>query len=237
MFAYEQPSLDHRDLVFAKIDTEAEQQFAESARITCIPTLMAFRDGVLVFHQPRCATDRWPRAAHRRRGRPGHGRHPRWPANRTAPPPPEPTDRHPLSTTEKETAMGYALTTTVDKGFEDTLQAIRAALSEQGFGILTEIDLKVTLKAKIDADIDPQVILGACRPLLAHAAIQGEPSIGVLLPCNVVVRALAEYRTAVEAMDPAIMVQLTGNDALTGVADEASTRLRAALTSLGAAAV
>ena len=133
--------------------------------------------------------------------------------------------------------MGYALTTIVDKGFEDTLQATRAALSEQGFGILTEINLKATLKAKIDADIAPQVILGACRPTLAHAAIQAEPSIGLLLPCTVVVRALAEHRTAVEAMDPAIMVQLTGNDALTGVADEASTRLRAALTSLGAAAV
>ena len=133
--------------------------------------------------------------------------------------------------------MGYALTTIVDKGFEDTLQATRAALSEQGFGILTEINLKATLKAKIDADIAPQVILGACRPTLAHAAIQAEPSIGLLLPCTVVVRALAEHRTAVEAMDPAIMVQLTGNDALSGVADEASTRLRAALTSLGAAAV
>jgi len=133
--------------------------------------------------------------------------------------------------------MGYALTTIVDKSFQDTLQATRAALSEQGFGILTEIDLKATLKSKIDADIAPQVILGACRPTLAHAAIQAEPSIGLLLPCNVVVRALAEHRTAVEAMDPAIMVQLTGNDALTGVADEASTRLRAALTSLGAAAV
>ena len=133
--------------------------------------------------------------------------------------------------------MGYALTTIVDKSFEDTLQATRAALSEQGFGILTEIDLKATLKSKIDADIAPQVILGACRPTLAHAALQAEHSIGLLLPCNVVVRALAEHRTAVEAMDPAIMVQLTGNDALSGVADEASTRLRAALTSLGAAAV
>jgi len=131
--------------------------------------------------------------------------------------------------------MGYALSTTVEKGFEATLEATRAALSEQGFGILTEIDLKATLKAKIDADIDPQVILGACRPPLAHAAVQAEPSIGLLLPCNVVVRVIAANRTTVEAMDPAIMVQLTGNDALTAVADEASIRLSAALDSLGAA--
>ena len=133
--------------------------------------------------------------------------------------------------------MGYALSATVHQSFAATLEATRSALADQGFGVLSEIDLAATLKAKIGADIPAQVILGACRPPLAYAAVQAEPSIGLLLPCNVVVRALAEHRTAVEAMDPAIMVQLTGNDALTGVADEASTRLRAALTSLGAAAV
>lgn len=128
--------------------------------------------------------------------------------------------------------MGYALTTIVDRGFDDTLEAVRVALSGQGFGVLTEIDMKATLKAKIDADIAPQVILGACRPPLAYAAVQAEPSIGVLLPCNVVVRALDDSQTLVEAMDPAVMVELTGNDALADVAAEARTRLSAALAGL-----
>jgi uncharacterized protein (DUF302 family) len=128
--------------------------------------------------------------------------------------------------------MSYALSTTVIQPFAETLEAVRAALSEQGFGVLTEIDLAATLKAKIDADIPPQVILGACRPPLAHAAVLAEPSIGLLLPCNVVVRALDEDRTTVEAMDPAVMVTLTGNEELAGIADEAKQRLAAALDAL-----
>lgn len=76
------------------------------------------------------------------------------------------------------------------------------------------------------------IILGACRPPLAHAALQAEPSVGVLLPCNVVVRTLDERHTVVEAMDPSTMVDLTANDALADVAAEAGTRLSAALTSL-----
>lgn len=130
--------------------------------------------------------------------------------------------------------MGYALSTTVDRSFEEVLDATRAALAEQGFGVLTEIDLKSTLKAKLDVDVEPQVILGACRPPLAHAAMQAEPSIGLLLPCNVVVRSLGETRTLVEAVDPQILVQLTANDALADVAAEARTRLDAALADLGA---
>jgi uncharacterized protein (DUF302 family) len=129
--------------------------------------------------------------------------------------------------------MGYALTATLDRGFHDTVQATRAALAEQGFGVLTEIDLQATMKAKLDADIPPQVILGACRPPLAHAAIQAEPSIALLLPCNVVVRSLGESRTLVEAMDPDVMVTLTGNHNLAGIAAEARIRLVTALDSLG----
>ncbi len=129
-------------------------------------------------------------------------------------------------------APTYALTATVDRPYEQTVTATRAALAEQGFGVLTEIDLAATLKAKIDADIAPQVILGACRPSLAYAAVEAEPSIGLLLPCNVVVRALDGTHTSVQAMDPAIMVTLTGNDALAEVAADARTRLTAALHSL-----
>ena len=128
--------------------------------------------------------------------------------------------------------MGYALSTTVERGFDETLVATREALGEQGFGVLTEIDLKATLKAKLDVDVAPQVILGACRPPLAHAALQAEPSVGLLLPCNVVVRSVDESTTLVEALDPQVMVGLTDNTALTDVADEAGRRLAAALNSL-----
>ena len=128
--------------------------------------------------------------------------------------------------------MGYALTTTVDGTFDRTLEATREALVRQGFGVLTEIDLRATLKSKLDVDVAPQVILGACRPPLAYAALQAEPSIGLLLPCNVVVRSVGENHTLVEAMDPSVMVDLTGNHDLVAVADDARTRLTAALDSL-----
>lgn len=130
--------------------------------------------------------------------------------------------------------MRYALSTTVDQPFDQTLEAARDALAERGFGVLTEIDLKATLKTKLDVDIAEQVILGACRPPLAHAAVLAEPSIGLLLPCNVVVRAVDEGRTLVEAMDPAVMVTVTGNENLTDVAADARNRLTAALDSLTA---
>ena len=128
--------------------------------------------------------------------------------------------------------MGYALSSTVNQPFGQTLEATRAALAEQGFGVLTEIDLAATLKTKLDVDIDPQVILGACRPPLAYAAVQAESSIGLLLPCNVVVRALGEDTTVVEAMDPKVMVTLTGNENLAGIAADARERLTAALAAL-----
>ena len=130
--------------------------------------------------------------------------------------------------------MSYAITTTVDQPYDTVVAQVRAALADQGFGVLTEIDVQATMKAKLDADIAPQVILGACRPPLALAALQAEPSIGLLLPCNVVVRALDETTTAVEAVDPQMMVSMTDNTKLQGVADEATQRLRAALDSLTA---
>jgi uncharacterized protein (DUF302 family) len=128
--------------------------------------------------------------------------------------------------------VSYALTTTVPRSFADTLEATRASLTDQGFGVLTEIDIQATLKAKLDVDVPAQVILGACRPPLAYAALQVEPSVGLLLPCNVVVRYLDEGTTVVEALDPKIMVSLTHNDALSAVADEAGNRLAAALDTL-----
>ena len=129
--------------------------------------------------------------------------------------------------------MSYGITATVPMPFAEALAATREALGEQGFGVLTEIDLQATMKAKLDADIAPQVILGACRPPLAHAALQAEPSVGLLLPCNVVVRGVDEGTTVVEALDPHVMVELTGNPHLADVADEAGRRLTAALGALG----
>jgi uncharacterized protein (DUF302 family) len=128
--------------------------------------------------------------------------------------------------------VSYALTTTVRRPFAETLEAARASLADQGFGILTEIDIQATLKAKLDVEVPPQVILGACRPPLAHAALQVEPSIGLLLPCNIVVRTLDDDTTVVEALDPKVMVSLTQNDALASVANEAGQRLAAALDAL-----
>ena len=133
--------------------------------------------------------------------------------------------------------MTYALTTTVDRPYAVTVEQVRAALAGQGFGVLTEIDLQATMKAKLDVDIAPQVILGACRPPLAYAALRAEPSIGLLLPCNVVVRALDDTSTAVEAVAPQMMVAMTDNPELQAVSDDASTRLRHALASLGGSPV
>jgi uncharacterized protein (DUF302 family) len=129
----------------------------------------------------------------------------------------------------------FTLATVVAKPYADAVDAVRVALGEQGFGILTEIDLKATLKAKLDVDVAPQVILGACRPALAYAAMAADPSIAAVLPCNVVVRAMDEGTTVVEAFDPDAMTGLSDNDALRAVATDAKQRLTAALEALDAA--
>lgn len=126
----------------------------------------------------------------------------------------------------------YGKATLVAGSFEDTLTEVRAALAAEGFGVLTEIDVRATMKAKLGIDVPSQVILGACNPLLAHGALEIEPSIGLLLPCNVVVRDTADG-TLVEAIDPAILVGFTGNEGLEPVAREAGRGLAAALGALG----
>ena len=131
--------------------------------------------------------------------------------------------------------MSYALSVTVTGTYDETVGRVKTALAEQGLGVLTEIDIRATLQAKLGVDVPPQIILGACRPPLAHAALQAEPSIGLLLPCNVVVRALDDATSRVEAVHPQVMVSMTGNDALRPIADEAATRLQAALAALGSA--
>lgn len=129
----------------------------------------------------------------------------------------------------------YTLSTTVQRGYEETVQAVRESLAEAGFGVLTEIDLQAVLKAKLDVDVAPQIILGACRPQLAHQALQADPSIAALLPCNVVVRAADDTTTIVEAFDPDAMMSFagaSGSDVLGTVAADARQRLQTALTSL-----
>ena len=127
----------------------------------------------------------------------------------------------------------YTISTTLARPYGAAVEAVRAALGEQGFGILTEIDLKATLKAKLDVDVAPQLILGACRPALAHQALAIEPSIASVLPCNVVVRAVDDATTVVEALDPDAMMGLADNQALGTVAADARQRITAALASLG----
>ncbi|MFE7561687.1 DUF302 domain-containing protein [Kitasatospora sp. NPDC057500] len=127
--------------------------------------------------------------------------------------------------------MDYGIPVTLDLPFAETVERVRAALAGQGFGILTEIDVRATLRAKIGEEIEDYLILGACNPPLAHRALQADRHIGLLLPCNVVVRADGG-RTVVEAMDPQLMVRISGQPALEAVADEAAARLRAALAAL-----
>ncbi|MFJ9001880.1 DUF302 domain-containing protein [Streptomyces sp. NPDC102359] len=117
--------------------------------------------------------------------------------------------------------------------FDTATAAVRQALADQGFGILTEIDVQATLKAKLGHDMEDYLILGACNPPLAHQALEADRSIGLLLPCNVVVRRDGDH-TLVQALDPGAMVTLTGLDVLKPVADEATARLDAALSALSA---
>ena len=112
--------------------------------------------------------------------------------------------------------------------FADTVARVREALAEQGFGVLTEIDVRATMREKLDVDVPSQVILGACRPQLAHLAMDAAPSIAALLPCNVVVRE-DDDRVVVEAIDPDAMSVLEDRPEIAEVAAEARARLRAAL--------
>lgn len=132
--------------------------------------------------------------------------------------------------------MNIALATTMRTSFDDAVARTRDALAEQGFGVLTEIDVKATLKEKLGEDMEDYLILGACNPPLAHRAVNVDRQIGLLLPCNVVVRAdRTEPNTMiVEAMNPQVLVEVTDEPALGEVADDVGARLQAVIDSLGA---
>jgi uncharacterized protein (DUF302 family) len=130
--------------------------------------------------------------------------------------------------------MGFALSTVLHTSFDDALARTREALAEQGFGVLTEIDMQATLKAKLGEDMEQYVILGASNPPLAHRAVEIDRQIGLLLPCNVVVRADpgADGDVLVEAMDPQVLVDVTGEAEMRSIADDVAAMLRTAIDSL-----
>ncbi|MBS2965337.1 DUF302 domain-containing protein [Actinocrinis puniceicyclus] len=127
--------------------------------------------------------------------------------------------------------MDYGMSVRLDRPFGQAAEQVRAALKEQGFGVLTEIDVQATMREKLGEQMEPYLILGACNPPLAHRALGVDRRIGLLLPCNVVVRGDGE-QTVVEALEPRIMVTVTGQAELDPVAQEAASRLEAALDSL-----
>src|SRR6266498_5061323 len=157
---------------------------------------------------PRTATPRCPRS--------------RW--RRCSSPSPKPAD-------DQEGHMDYGITIRMPAPFAEAAARVRDALRAQGFGVLTEIDVQATLRDKLGEEMEEYLILGACNPALAHRALAADRRIGLLLPCNVVVRAEAG-ETVIEAVDPQTMVAVTGQRSLQPVADEAAARLRTALDSL-----
>ncbi|MBF0340254.1 MAG: DUF302 domain-containing protein [Magnetococcales bacterium] len=128
-----------------------------------------------------------------------------------------------------DTNTPYALKKSVSTDYDATIQAIKAALAEQGFGILTEIDVAATLKKKLNVESPRTIILGACNPQLAHRAMIAVPDVSVFLPCNVVVRESPDGRVEIAAMNPEAMGMMINHPELMLVAAEADKRIRTAL--------
>ncbi len=133
--------------------------------------------------------------------------------------------------------MSYHFSTKFAGTFDQAITAATAALQERGFGILTEIDVAATLKKKIDVDHRPYRILGACNPAMAHRALQSEPRIGLMLPCNVVVRETEDGEIEVSAVDPVASMQAVDNRGLADTATEVRRQLQAVIESLGKRAI
>ncbi|HZC04776.1 MAG TPA: DUF302 domain-containing protein [Ktedonobacterales bacterium] len=140
------------------------------------------------------------------------------------------------SQTETGASPEYGFGCTLTTGYDDAVARVTEALKAEGFGVLTSIDVKATMKTKLDVDFAPYTILGACNPPLAHRALTADPNVGLLLPCNVVVRALPEQagqpQTRVEVADPISMMNIVRNDTLNAVAQEARARLQRVVAAL-----
>ena len=131
--------------------------------------------------------------------------------------------------------MAYYIATTVQRPFDRVLDEVIEHLKAQGFGVLTDIDVQATLKSKIGADISRYRILGACNPGFAHEALKIEDKLGVLLPCNVIVRETADGRVEVASVDPVVAMERTANPALATTAEEVRARLSAVIDALARA--
>ena len=129
--------------------------------------------------------------------------------------------------------MSYYLAKTVSKEFDATVADVTACLKEQGFGILTDIDVQATFKSKLGVDSPKYRILGACNPRLAFEALQAEERLGVLLPCNVIVRETADHRVEVAGVDPVASLERTGNAALSATAQRVRELMSAAIARVG----
>ena len=125
----------------------------------------------------------------------------------------------------------YSFGKTLDAGFEQTIERVTQALGKEGFGILSDIDVAATLKKKLGLDVPAYRILGACNPQFAHRALEAEPQIGTLLPCNVVVR-VQDGKTVVDVMDPLVVMQLVGKPEVATIANEVRSRLDRVLAAL-----
>tara|TARA_R110002072_G_scaffold5036_8_gene33948 strand:+ start:1362 stop:1751 length:390 start_codon:yes stop_codon:yes gene_type:complete len=128
--------------------------------------------------------------------------------------------------------MSYYISTSVDGGFDVVVDRVIAALKDQGFGVLSDIDIAATMKAKLDKDLRPYRILGACNPGFAFKALQAEGKIGVMLPCNVIVQQREDGRIEVSAVDPAASMQAVENPALADLAGDVKAMLAKMIQSL-----
>lgn len=129
--------------------------------------------------------------------------------------------------------QAYGFRVEIDASYEAAIERVTAALKEEGFGVLTEIDVQATLKKKLGADFRRYIILGACNPRLAHQALSNELEVGLLLPCNVIVYETTPGRSMVSIVDPLAMLGVVTNPALDAVADEANARLRRVIEAVG----
>ena len=125
--------------------------------------------------------------------------------------------------------MSYYFSKTTGLGFDEAIERVTDVLKQEGFGILTEIDVQATFKKKLDVDVPPYRILGACNPHFAYQALQAENLIGTMLPCNVIVRDAGQGQVEIAAVDPIASMQAVENEQLAGIAQEVRSRLQHAV--------